>query len=279
MLAKRGSPAIVESIRAGLVFQLKEAVGADLIQSREEEFIGRAVSSWDQNSNLRILGPKNAPRLSIVSFLVRHGDGYLHHNFVVALLNDLFGIQTRGGCSCAGPYGHRLLGIDLDTSRDFECEVLKGWEGIKPGWVRINFNYFISERIFDFLLEAVHWVANHGWRLLPSYRFDPETAIWRHRRRDDKTAMRLHDVVYEAGRMQYSARRRTAPESALGDYLAAAERLAEALGKSETETEPPGEGLPPEIEELRWFPLPSEIWQELHGTAKAPPASNLIHVR
>ena len=62
------------------------------------------------------------------------GERYLHHNFVVALLNDLLGVQARGGCSCAGPYGHRLLGIDLTTSHEFEREINRGCEGVKPGW-------------------------------------------------------------------------------------------------------------------------------------------------
>ena len=103
-----------------------------------------------------------------MSFVVRAPSGrYLHHNFVVALLNDLFGIQSRGGCSCAGPYGHRLLGIDLERSHEFEREIARGCEGIKPGWVRVNFNYFISEAVFDYLVEAVQLVARDGWRLLP----------------------------------------------------------------------------------------------------------------
>ena len=84
---------------------------------------------------------------------------------MVALLNDLFGIQSRGGCSCAGPYGHRLLGIDLETSHEFEREISRGCEGIKPGWVRVNFNYFISEAVFEFILDAVDLVATDGWRL------------------------------------------------------------------------------------------------------------------
>ena len=98
-----GTPAIIESIRAGLVFQLKHAVGTDAIRQREEHFIRRAISSWGENPNIGILGNKHAERLSIVSFLVRHGDGYLHHNFVVALLNDLFGIQARGGAPAPVP--------------------------------------------------------------------------------------------------------------------------------------------------------------------------------
>ena len=115
-----GTPAIVESIRAGLVFQLKETVGVPEIRAREEDFISRAIASWSQNPNIMILGNPAAARLSIVSFVVRFGERFLHHNYVVALLNDLFGIQARGGCSCAGPYGHRLLGIDLDTSNLIE---------------------------------------------------------------------------------------------------------------------------------------------------------------
>ena len=92
-------------------------------------------------------------RLSIVSFVVRSPSGrYLHHNYVVSLLNDLFGIQARGGCSCAGPYGHRLLGIDLDRSHEFEREITGGCEGIKPGWVRVNFNYFVSDTVADYIV-------------------------------------------------------------------------------------------------------------------------------
>ena len=122
------------------------------------------------NPNLEILGNLGAERLSIVSFVVRRTkpDGspgrYLHHNLVVALLNDLFGIQSRGGCSCAGPYGHRLLGIDIERSHEFEREIAHGCEGIKPGWVRVNFNYFVSDAVADYVIDAVHLVADHGCR-------------------------------------------------------------------------------------------------------------------
>ena len=112
-----GTPAIVESIRAGLVFDLKRAVGTDVIRAHEDDFVRRAHHRWAEHPTIEVLGNREAERLSIVSFTVRRPGGrYLHHNFVVALLNDLFGIQSRGGCSCAGPYGHRLLGIDLERS-------------------------------------------------------------------------------------------------------------------------------------------------------------------
>src|SRR5690606_25905848 len=201
-----GTPAIVESIRAGLVFALKERVGADTIRRLEHGFIRRAIESWRQNPNIRILGNPDADRLSIVSFLVRApahlGEGrFLHHNFVVAVLNDLFGIQSRGGCSCAGPYGHHLLGIDLDRSEEFERETTRGCEGIKPGWVRVNFNYFISDTVFDYIVEAVRLVARHGWRLLGDYDFDPATGRWTHKRGPVEPPLRLDQVRFEDGRM------------------------------------------------------------------------------
>ncbi len=272
-----GTPAIVESIRAGLVLQLKEAVGVELIQKRERSFIRRAIESWDANPNIRVLGNQRSPRLSIVSFLVRHGGGYLHHNYVVALLNDLLGIQTRGGCSCAGPYGHRLLGIDLATSREFEREILRGCEGIKPGWVRVNFNYFISEEVFSFLLRGVHLVADHGWKLLPHYRFEPDTGEWLHRRGQPQPPMGLDDVTYRCGKMEYRSRHATEPESALGGYLREAKRILTAAAAAPLPAHQPEE-LSAAIEHLRWFPLPDEVAEELEGRAKPPPAAGLLHL-
>jgi selenocysteine lyase/cysteine desulfurase len=267
-----GTPAIVESIRAGLVFQLKEAVGVERIRAREGQFIHRAIDSWSENPNLRILGNKKAWRLSIVSFVVRHGDGALHHNFIVALLNDLFGIQARGGCSCAGPYGHRLLGIDLDTSRRFECAITDGAEGIKPGWVRVNFNYFISETVFQFILDAVHFVATHGWKLLPQYRLDVATGQWAPRRSRPAPARRLLDLSYRSGKLEYRSLHATEPEWALEAYLKDAERIV-ADAEAEVRNGPPFVEDPPleaHLEPLRWFPLPTEIAREMQGTAPAP---------
>jgi len=254
-----GTPAIIESIRAGLVFQLKDAVGEAAIECRERSFIDRAVASWSANPKLVILGNPSARRLSIVSFLVRHGELYLHHNFVVALLNDLFGIQARGGCSCAGPYGHRLLGIDLERSSRFREAIESGCEGVKPGWVRINFNYFISEETFEFILEAVHLIAQDGWKLLTLYEFEPETGLWRHRDRSRVAAgLGLDDVSYASGAMQYRSMHRTAPAGAVGAYLEEARRI---VADAEREHFPEGatRSLEPRLEQLRWFALPGDV--------------------
>ncbi len=252
-----GTPAIIGAIRAGLVFQLKEAVGSETIMEREHEMIQRAIASWSQNPKLRILGNPRAQRLGIVSFMVRHRDRFLHHNFVVALLNDLFGIQARGGCACAGPYGHRLLAIDLTRSKAFEREILRGCEGIKPGWVRVNFNYFISERVFDYIVRAVHLIAEQGWKLLPDYGFDGESGIWRHRRYESPHLMRLTDINYDSGRLEHRSRHATEPESALVGYLDEARSILDRVRAAEDiRCASPAAS---DFERLRWFPLPAEV--------------------
>ncbi|HEX8092963.1 aminotransferase class V-fold PLP-dependent enzyme [Jatrophihabitans sp.] len=259
-----GTPAIVESIRAGLVFQLQQAVGLEVIRAHEEHYLRRAVQAWMQEPAIEILGNLDSRRLSIVSFVVRTGGSgavrYLHHNYVVALLNDLFGIQSRGGCSCAGPYGHRLLGIDIERSHEFEREITGGCEGIKPGWVRVNFNYFISEPVFDYIVEAVRLVARHGWRLLGDYRFNPVTGLWRHRRGPAEPPLRLGQVSYdEQGRMAYPRQQDRAPETELRRYLdEAAALFAAAEGAApELPVDPAAGFVSADFEHLRWFELPA----------------------
>ena len=158
------------------MFQLKAAVGIEEIHRREHRYIRSAISRWREHPHLKILGHHDRWRLSIVSFMV-HGPegGFLHHHYVVALLNDLFGIQARGGWQCAGPYGHRLLEIDGSRSEALQREITRGCKGIKPGWVRLSFNYFTSEETFEYIVEAVSLIATYGWRLMEQYQFEPET--------------------------------------------------------------------------------------------------------
>lgn len=246
-----GTPAIIGSIRAGLVFKLKDEVGPDRIRGLEHHFIRRAISSWKTNSSIDILGNPDAERLSIVSFVIRTEDKVLHHNYVVALLNDLFGIQARGGCSCAGPYGHRLLGIDLETSKQFEDVIATGCEVLKPGWVRLNFNYFISESEFDYIVEAVHMIASDGWRLLPLYTYEAETGVWRHRDGLPRPLASLLDADFTGS----EPAPKTVSLDALDDYIEVAKRiLSEAPLDDGIE-----QTLSAQAEELRWFPTPTEV--------------------
>ncbi|MEO7448346.1 MAG: aminotransferase, partial [Humibacillus sp.] len=221
---------------------------------REATFLQRAVEAWRDEPNIEILGNLEAERLSIVSFTVRTQEGrHLHHNAVVALLNDLFGIQARGGCSCAGPYGHALLGIDLEQSREFEREIGRGCEGIKPGWVRVNFNYFISDVVADYVIEAVRLVARDGWRLLGDYEFDAKTGRWRHHDGPPEPPLRLHQVRFEHGQLTYPRQQARAGEDVLAQQLDEGRRI---LASAATTRLDQG-SVNADFDHLRWFDLPA----------------------
>lgn len=257
-----GTPAIIESIRAGLVFQLKQAVGVAAIHALEAKFLKRAFEAFAAEPNIEVLGNLNSQRLSIVSFVIKSPSGkYLHHNFVVALLNDLFGIQSRGGCSCAGPYGHRLLGIDLETSHEFEAQIGGGCEGIKPGWIRVNFNYFLSEAVADHIIESVLFIARQGHLFLSDYFFDPTSGMWRHKGGPVEPPLRLSDISYSNdGKMLYPMREDRAPESALKSYLLAANDLAvtKKVAQPAREQVDLAQLVGARFEGLRWFELPTD---------------------
>jgi hypothetical protein len=233
-----------------------------VIRAAEDALLRRAVEAWSAEPAIEILGNVESERLSIVSFVVRRppsSEGtarYLHHNYVVALLNDLFGIQSRGGCSCAGPYGHRLLGIDIERSHAFEREITHGCEGIKPGWVRVNFTYFLDEEVADYIIDAVLFVARHGARFLPDYTFDEQTGLWHHRAGPVEPPLRLSDVTYDetTGMMLYPRHEVQADASALKRHLDDAHRLA--AERNEPACDAPT-GMREDFEALRWFDLPA----------------------
>jgi selenocysteine lyase/cysteine desulfurase len=249
-----GTPAIVESIRAGLVFQVKRAVGTEVIARTETDFTRRAIRSWRADPAIEILGDLDADRLPIVSFVVHTpGGGRLHHNLVVAVLNDLFGIQSRGGCSCAGPYGHRLLRIDADRARDFAGQAVAGWLGVKPGWTRVSFAFYLSEPEFAYLVEAVHLVAAYGARLLPQYRFDPRTGLWRHRDAPESAvslAAFPHGVTDRGG---------VRGDGVLAGYLSRARAILAGAGAAEAgAVDPAAAAVCDGFDRLRWFDLPAD---------------------
>jgi selenocysteine lyase/cysteine desulfurase/CRP-like cAMP-binding protein len=265
-----GTPPIVESIRAGLAFALKEAVGTDTIQRHEDELVGRALASWGANPNIEILGNPELERLAIVSLGLRHPRGLLHSNFVVAVLNDLFGIQARSGCFCAGPYIHRMYPVPDAWSAGMVSEVSLGHLGAKLGFVRVSFNYFISETVFEYIVEAMHLLANEGWKLLPLYRFDPYTGSWHHSSGRPTPPLSLHDVSFASGTLEFRGLRATEPESALPGYLEEARRII-----GELESAPPRGPLrdptvTPEFEHVRWFPLPGEALADLRSSERRP---------
>lgn len=253
-----GTPAIIESIRAGMVFKLQQTVGIDKIIQREKELVSRALERWSKEENIEVLGNLEVSRLSIISMSIKWRGRDLHYGFVVALLNDLFGIQARGGCSCAGPYGHSLLGIDMAYSRALEEQILKGRKLMRPGWVRLNFNYFISEEVFEYLLEAVALVARHGWRLLPYYYFDQTQGVWRFQNKKPEPATSLAQLDFNHSVPTTTVHDR--PLLSLQEYLTIAEReLCRKPHNARFYNLP----LPEDAETLRWFVSPREAAQEL----------------
>jgi selenocysteine lyase/cysteine desulfurase len=169
-----GTPPIVQSIQAGLAFDLKAAIGPERIERIEQDYLSRALKQWVSDPGLLVLGLTEAKRLAVVSLIFRD----LHHNLAASLLNDLFGIQVRGGCMCAGPYGHLLLHIDQDHSAEIRKRLREGHIGEKPGWVRISLGPSVSEDEFQILLEAVDHIARHGKRYEEQYELSDETGEW-----------------------------------------------------------------------------------------------------
>ena len=280
-----GTPAIVESIRAGLVFQLQQQVGTDVIEHNEHRLIQNLLWRWADQPNIQVLGNTEVERLSICSFQVLHRDQQgqskpLHYGFIVALLNDLFGIQARGGCSCAGPYGHELLGLDMATSKALEQQILSGNGVLRPGWVRINLNYFIDEPTADYLASAIELVAEHGWRLLPYYRFDAQQGVWRYQGQQTELPVDLADAQSwllgeddglregsipsesnmpgESNKLHESSKWGAGNQATAVDY-------SELLAQGEARlTQPRGEmtyslELSDVAKELCWFALPQEM--------------------
>ncbi|MDP8315621.1 MAG: aminotransferase class V-fold PLP-dependent enzyme [Candidatus Celaenobacter antarcticus] len=179
---KPGTPGIIQAIKSSLVMLLKDKVGIKNIECIEEYYVKSFFESFGHDERVNIYGPTDpAKKIGIVAFNIRHKDRLLHPKFVTQLLNDLFGIQTRAGCSCAGPYGHRLLHVDELHSKMYRCVtgIIK-FEGLKPGWVRFNAHYSLSKCEFDYILEAIKFIVEYGNLFLSLYVFDIKTGEWSH---------------------------------------------------------------------------------------------------
>jgi selenocysteine lyase/cysteine desulfurase len=251
-----GTPAIVESIRAGMVFQLKDAVGSDNIEQLEHKMVTGAIKRWSQMDNIHILGCKEAARTSIVSFQIMAPNGKpLHYGLVVALLNDLFGIQVRGGCSCAGPYGHDLLNITPEFSTQIEDVVALGNSIIKLGWVRLNFNYFIGDETYEYLLSAVELIAKHGLKLHEAYEYDDARGVWSHRNGVKASLYDLGNISFGDDFYSRDAKNIRCEEN-LTSYT---EKAIQIIGEAYKTPSCFCIKLSKEAQKLRWFALPCDF--------------------
>ena len=240
---RAGTPGVLQILKAALAFELKQAITPARIEACEDRFLRRALDRWRADERIEILGnPDPARRIAIVSFNIRDATGsYLHPKFVTALLNDLFGIQSRAGCSCAGPYGHRLLGIGADVSAQYRDWVRKGFQGIKPGWCRVGFHYVMDEAEADYIIEAVVFVAQCGHRFLPLYDFDARTGLWVHRGfREPSLAFSLRAAV-DAGGCEETALAADVRARIYADYLRAAREIADSRMQAGSQTARPAQ--------------------------------------
>jgi selenocysteine lyase/cysteine desulfurase len=177
-----GTPNVVGDIRAALCFLVKRAIGQDFMQARHAALRAAALAVWARNPAMDLMGNPNARQaLPIFSFRIRDLErgGYLHHQLFTRLLSDLHGIQARGGCACAGPYAHRLLGIDAAQSEAIRQAILRGEEMEKPGWTRLNLSCLMDDSKAEGLISAVSALALAPHPHAEAYLCDTATARFR----------------------------------------------------------------------------------------------------
>jgi selenocysteine lyase/cysteine desulfurase len=254
-----GTPAILADVRAGAAFLVKQMIGPGRILEHETELAARALARLGRHPKIEILGSTTLPRLAILSFNIRG----LHHDLVSVLLDHLFGIQNRAGCSCAGPYGHRLLGIDRAGSERFRSLIRRGIGGIKPGWVRMTIPFYANADDLEFLLTAVELVADHGESFVPLYRLGWRDGVWRHIERPapDMEPIEMTVAALEDAAQSFAAGDHEAPMSEaymlaerkryLDEARALANRLAAMhFAQPPTWNPPTGDA---EVDALAWF--------------------------
>lgn len=166
-----GTPPFLQGIRAAMAFQLKEEMGTDLIREREHELVLRFMNGLKPIEGITVLAEQHTNRLGAVSFLTEG----IHFNLAVRLLNDRFGIQMRGGCACAGTYGHFLLDVDQSRSQELEKRVISGDLSVRPGWIRASIHPTMLEEEVDYMVEALHQLMMNKEEWASSYTYNAAT--------------------------------------------------------------------------------------------------------
>lgn len=257
---KPGTPGVLQVLKAAMVFEVKDSVSVAKITTREHELLKKVFGRWLNNPAIEILGNQDpGRRVGIISFNIRTNIGstdkacYLHPKFATTLLNDLFGIQSRAGCSCAGPYGHRLLGIDEEESEKYRACVAEGYSGVKPGWCRVSMHYVMDDLEVDYMLDAIDFVAQHGSLFLRLYDFDLYDGSWK--KKDDPTQLQRFSL--EAALAVDKDEEEPMPfEERQKRYAAYLEEAASIARKLQKQTPPVDKTLEGSLGELQFFNLP-----------------------
>ena len=189
-----GTPAFLQTIKVAMCAQLKDEMGVSKMLAREEELLEIVWNGLEDISNINILAGDHKNRLGVISFYIDD----LHYNVAVKLLNDKFGIQTRGGCSCAGTYGHYLLNVLPEQSKKITELVSIGDNSTKPGWVRMSIHPTHANQEIEFLVHAVKELAQNHAEWIKDYRTDHTNSIvvHEHATKDDLLKSKM-DACFE----------------------------------------------------------------------------------
>ncbi|CAH0719206.1 unnamed protein product, partial [Brenthis ino] len=293
-----------EAVRAAIVMQLRDAVGLQNIAERQDNITRQVLSHIKNIPELILLGSESRTmrRLPIFSLMVKHPRGtFLHHNFVCTVLNDVFGIQARGGLNSNLSYGADILGIDEQLLKEYEklldveaqkeiarvrkLSVVKSPdvpihnEHLRPGFCRVSLPFFMSENELAFVLEALKMVATEGWKILPQYVVNSQTGQWTHHTcsvlRDKKS---LYSLRFNDGQITAHERRISGPgifPQTHTECLQTARNLFSRARKlaMKCSTVEPEYSFNPKIDYLRWFMLPKEAHDLLLGKS-----ANVKHI-
>lgn len=172
-----GTPGFLQVIKTALAIQLKDKMGVQNILDREHEIVSYVFSELTQEKNINILAGQHKERLGVVSFYIDD----LHYNLGVKLLNDRFGIQTRGGCSCAGTYGHYLLHVDKETSNSITCDIDTGNLEQKPGWIRMSIHPTTTDEEIAYVCESIRGLAQNHKSWAEDYNYNPKSNEYLHK--------------------------------------------------------------------------------------------------
>ncbi len=200
MREESGTPDIIGSARIGLSLLIREKIDDIWILNKEEEINNYILQKLRNIPNLFILGDsvKNTPRIPIYSFIIKFNGKILHQNFISALLNDLFGVQSRPGCSCASTYGQLCLGLNENYLEPLERITVTGSEIFRPGYVRVNFPFFYPQRFIDYIISSIEFVARYGWLFLQHYAFEIESGRYYHRNENEEKRKWLNEITYDS---------------------------------------------------------------------------------
>uniref|UniRef100_A0A8R1E1N5 Aminotransferase class V domain-containing protein n=1 Tax=Caenorhabditis japonica TaxID=281687 RepID=A0A8R1E1N5_CAEJA len=293
-----GTADAVGAVRLAMAVKMKRAVGTDTIHSLESSITKLVLQKLKRIENFVLLGPvRRENRLPVFSFLIREPKSglFYHHNYISVLLNDLFGIQTRAGCMCAGPYAQRLLGIDEETATKFALALREDAEldrthlrrqaeysqreFLRPGFTRISFPYFFTHQQVDEIVSGLKFVAEHAADFLHLYQVNCETGEWHHQ------AQRVFHDRRWLGHVQFTSDglKMKKIDEPMVDILPSYLKLAKKLAQESLESRnlfriPDGRlAINEEYQELRWFVLPIEIAESTSSGRDIASSNNVVN--